>query len=61
MVMNGYGFVAYPNRNSMPFREVYGIPEAETVMRGSLRYFGHPEFFKALGDVGWFDGRERGG
>lgn len=29
-VMDGYNFVAYPNRNSLPFRESYNIPEAHT-------------------------------
>ena len=50
-----YAFVAYPNRNSVPFREWYNIPEAETVVRGTLRYQGFPEFIKALVDLGWLD------
>ena len=50
-----YAFVAYPNRDSVPFREWYGIPEAETVVRGTLRYQGFPEFIKALVDLGWLD------
>jgi spermidine synthase len=50
-----YAFVAYPNRNSIPFREWYNIPEAETVVRGTLRYQGFPEFIKALVDLGWLD------
>lgn len=54
-VREGYNFVAYPNRNSIPFREYYGIPEAETVIRGSLRYHGNPTFVKALIDLGWLD------
>jgi saccharopine dehydrogenase-like NADP-dependent oxidoreductase len=29
---------AYPNRNSLPYQELYGIPEAKTVFRGTLRY-----------------------
>ncbi|KAI8983224.1 saccharopine dehydrogenase [Trametes punicea] len=47
--------VAFPNRDSVPLREVYGIPEAETVVRGSLRYQGFPEFVKALGKLGLLD------
>ncbi|KAI0761700.1 putative chimeric spermidine synthase/saccharopine reductase [Trametes elegans] len=43
-----FAYVAFPNRNSVPFREIYGIPEAKTVMRGSLRYQGFPDFVKAL-------------
>jgi spermidine synthase len=48
-----YAFVAYPNRDSVPFREFYKIPEAETCVRGTLRYQGFPEFVKVLVDLGW--------
>ncbi|EJF61964.1 saccharopine dehydrogenase [Dichomitus squalens] len=50
-----FAFVAYPNRNSVPFREFYAIPEAETVVRGTLRYQGFPEFVRALKALGWLD------
>ncbi|KAI1121870.1 Saccharopine dehydrogenase [Nemania abortiva] len=52
-VMDGYSFLAYPNRNSVPFREYYRIPEARTVIRGSLRYDGNPQLVRALIDLGW--------
>lgn len=58
-VMDGYSFVAYPNRNSVPFREFYAIPEADTVVRGSLRYKGNPEFIKAFADIGWLATEEQ--
>jgi saccharopine dehydrogenase (NADP+, L-glutamate forming) len=58
-VMNGYSFYAYPNRNSVPFREFYKIPEAETVVRGSLRYEGNPAFVAALAQIGWLDTDEK--
>jgi saccharopine dehydrogenase (NADP+, L-glutamate forming) len=58
-VMDGYSFVAYPNRNSVPFREFYNIPEAETVIRGSLRYDGNPTFVQALKDLGFMDVSEK--
>ena len=58
-VMEGYDFVAYPNRNSVPFREFYKIPEADTVVRGSLRYEGNPAFIKAFADAGWLDATEK--
>lgn len=54
-----YAFVAYPNRNSVPFREFYDIPEAETIVRGTLRYQGFPEFIKALVDLGFLDASEK--
>jgi saccharopine dehydrogenase (NADP+, L-glutamate forming) len=53
--MKGYDFVAYPNRNSVPFRELYNIPEAHTVIRGSLRYEGNPAFVQALANLGWLE------
>lgn len=49
----GYAFVAYPNRDSTPFRERYEIPEAQTVIRGTLRYQGFPEMIRALVDIGF--------
>jgi spermidine synthase len=54
-----FAFVAYPNRNSVPFKEFYRIPEAETVVRGTLRYQGFPEFIKVLVDLGWLDAAEK--
>ncbi len=33
-------FEGYPNRNSMPYREIYGIPTTKTMFRGTLRYKG---------------------
>jgi saccharopine dehydrogenase (NADP+, L-glutamate forming) len=49
----GYAFVAYPNRDSTPYKERYNIPEAQTIIRGTLRYGGFPEYIKALVDIGF--------
>jgi len=49
----GYAFVAYPNRDSTPYRERYNIPEAQTIIRGTLRYQGFPEFVRVLVDMGF--------
>lgn len=54
-----YAFIAYPNRDSTPFREYYNIPEAETIIRGTLRYQGFPEFIAALVKLGWLDATEK--
>ncbi|KAF9069486.1 spermidine synthase [Rhodocollybia butyracea] len=54
-----YAFVAYPNRDSTPFRDYYrinGEGEGETCVRSNLRYQGFPEFIKALVQVGWLNG-----
>ena len=58
-VMDGYDFVAYPKCNSIQFREFYSIPEAETVIRGSLRYAGNPAFVEAFANAGWFDTEDK--
>jgi saccharopine dehydrogenase (NADP+, L-glutamate forming) len=49
----GYAFVAYPNRDSTPYKERYNIPEAQTIIRGTLRYGGFPEYIKCLVDIGF--------
>ncbi len=50
-----FATVCYPNRDSTPFREKYNIPEAKTVVRGTLRYQGFPAFIKALVDTGFLN------
>jgi saccharopine dehydrogenase (NADP+, L-glutamate forming) len=49
----GYSFVAYPNRDSTPYKERYNIPEAQTIVRGTLRYQGFPQFIAVLVDLGF--------
>ena len=53
VIYPGFAFVAYPNRDSTPYRARYNIPEAETVIRGTLRYQGLPEFVRTLVDLGF--------
>ncbi|KAM0753556.1 saccharopine dehydrogenase [Meredithblackwellia eburnea MCA 4105] len=50
-----FAFVAYPNRDSTTFREKYQIPEAGTVVRGTLRYQGFPGFIKTFVQLGFLD------
>ncbi len=58
--VEGFGaFEGYPNRDSVPYREVYGIPESRTVLRGTLRYPGWCETLKAIQDLGYLDETER--
>ncbi|ODV79321.1 seventh step in lysine biosynthesis pathway [Suhomyces tanzawaensis NRRL Y-17324] len=49
----GFAFVCYPNRDSTTYKELYNIPEAQTVIRGTLRFQGFPEFIKVLVDIGF--------
>ncbi|KAJ4857146.1 saccharopine dehydrogenase NADP binding domain-containing protein [Trichoderma breve] len=55
----GYAFVAYPNRDSSIYKERYNIPEAQTIIRGTLRYAGFPEFIKVLVDTGFLSDAEQ--
>ncbi|GAD99825.1 saccharopine dehydrogenase [Paecilomyces variotii No. 5] len=55
----GFAFVAYPNRDSTPYKERYQIPEADTIIRGTLRYQGFPEFVKVLVDIGFLSDEEQ--
>jgi saccharopine dehydrogenase (NADP+, L-glutamate forming) len=54
----GFAFVAYPNRDSTPFCERYQIPEAQTIIRGTLRYQGFPEMIRVLVDTGFLSEEE---
>ncbi|KAK6533541.1 Saccharopine dehydrogenase [NADP(+), L-glutamate-forming] [Orbilia ellipsospora] len=55
----GFALVAYPNRDSSPYKERYNIPEAQTIIRGTLRYVGFPEFVKVLVDIGFLKDEEQ--
>ncbi|KAI5952694.1 LYS9 [Candida jiufengensis] len=54
----GFALVCYPNRDSTTYKELYNIPEAETVIRGTLRFQGFPEFVKVLVDTGFLKDEE---
>lgn len=54
----GYAFVAYPNRDSTTYKERYNIPEAQTIIRGTLRYQGFPEFIRVLVEIGFLEDTE---
>ena len=48
-------FEVYPNRDSVPYKEIYGLKDAETVMRGTYRYPGWCETLKKIVDLGLVD------
>ncbi len=48
-------FEAYANANSVIYREGYGIPEAKTIYRGTLRYPGWCETICYLNKIGFFE------
>jgi len=42
----------YPNRDSLPYLALYDIPNARTILRGTLRYPGWCAFMRAAGQLG---------
>ncbi|KAI8326044.1 saccharopine dehydrogenase [Martensiomyces pterosporus] len=50
-----FATVGYGNRDSSHYRERYNIPDAQTCVRGTLRYQGFPEFAKTLVNMGFLD------
>jgi saccharopine dehydrogenase (NADP+, L-glutamate forming) len=52
-------FEAYPNRDSVPYAEAYGIPQTKTMLRGTLRYSGWCSTMKKIADLGLLDQTER--
>jgi saccharopine dehydrogenase (NADP+, L-glutamate forming) len=45
---------AYPNRDALPYLALYGIPEAETIYRGTLRNLGWCDVMQKLHALGYF-------
>jgi len=55
MQVKGLGdFEAYPNRNSLPYIERYGIPETDTMYRATLRNLGWCNVMLKLNQLGYF-------
>ena len=48
-------FEVYPNRDSLPYKNLYGLKDALTVMRGTYRNIGWCETLKAIVDIGLID------
>jgi saccharopine dehydrogenase (NADP+, L-glutamate forming) len=45
----------YPNRDSISYTEIYGIPETKTMYRGTLRYKGWCETLDAMKSISMLD------
>jgi len=46
-------FENYPNRNSMPYKDIYGLKDAHTVYRGTFRMTGWCETMRKIVALGW--------
>jgi saccharopine dehydrogenase (NADP+, L-glutamate forming) len=52
-------FEGYPNRNSVPYIKLYGVPETRTMLRGTLRNLGWCETVRTMVRLGLLDQEER--
>jgi saccharopine dehydrogenase (NADP+, L-glutamate forming) len=52
-------FESYPNGNSLPYVETYGIPSAQTLVRGTYRYPGWCDTWVAIKKLGLLDETEK--
>jgi saccharopine dehydrogenase (NADP+, L-glutamate forming) len=52
-------FEGYPNRNSLPYIQIYGIQSTETMLRGTLRNKGWCPTMKNMVDLGLLDEEEK--
>jgi saccharopine dehydrogenase-like NADP-dependent oxidoreductase len=52
-------FEAYPNRDSVPYRDTYGIGDTSTMYRGTLRYPGWCDTLDKIRRLGFLDEAER--
>ena len=56
----GFGELeGYPNRDSLPYIETYGISNVKSMFRGTLRYPGWCETMKKISELGLLDEAER--
>ncbi|CAL8092598.1 unnamed protein product [Orchesella dallaii] len=51
----GFALEGYANRNSLDYKTLYRIPEAHTVLRGTLRYSGFSNMMKGIIKLGLID------
>ncbi|XP_052739377.1 alpha-aminoadipic semialdehyde synthase, mitochondrial isoform X2 [Bicyclus anynana] len=51
----GFAFEGFPNRDSTKYSSLYGIEDAHTMFRGTLRYKGFAETMKAMQLFGFID------
>lgn len=52
-------FEGYPNRNSLPYIKLYGVPETKTMLRGTLRYLGWCETVRIMVRLNILDQEEK--
>lgn len=58
-VLPAFALEVLPNRNSLSYGDLYGLPQLETIFRGTLRYQGYSRILAAMRDLGLLDMTER--
>jgi saccharopine dehydrogenase-like NADP-dependent oxidoreductase len=53
-------FENYPNRNSVPYKDIYGLDDAKTVYRGTFRMTGWCETMRNIVKLGWLNEKSLG-
>lgn len=53
--LRGFSLEAFPNRNSLEYQSLYNLPDARTIVRGSMRYRGFSDTIKALKQLGMME------
>lgn len=53
--LKGFALEAFPNRDSTLYQELYNLPDAKTILRGSMRYKGFSDTIMALKGLGLMD------
>jgi saccharopine dehydrogenase (NADP+, L-glutamate forming) len=54
-------FEVYPNRNSLPYKDLYNLKDAQTVMRGTYRNLGWCDTLKKMVDLGLINEEKQNG
>lgn len=54
-VNNSLNTVIYPNRDSLAYRKLYNVPEANNMLRATMRYKGFVEIAAAFMEIGLLD------
>jgi saccharopine dehydrogenase (NADP+, L-glutamate forming) len=59
--INRLDLETYPNRNSLPYKKLYGIDKAKTIYRGTLRYPGWCRTMQVVSELGLLTETEMNG
>ncbi|XP_028397986.1 alpha-aminoadipic semialdehyde synthase, mitochondrial-like [Dendronephthya gigantea] len=55
----GYNLECYPNRDSTVYKDIYGLPDLHTMIRGTLRYRGYADVCIGLQNLGLLSVEEK--